>query len=195
MFHNNPLSTAGTPGGWMGPSIEALQQPFGEGFVGPWLFFVVHAGALFFDEGVAPDKRFLPVGVFFCRSIRTTYEFSSLLTKASATPRTCSNPFKSSLRLQIAAMDVLTKFHSSPPIVDEWSRDSHKSLLSGATPSSKNGAPASTRKKVVARRSLPWKAIGGLRSMVSSNPPAFRLCSMDCYGTSISDNFLFVGTF
>ena len=61
--------------------------------------------------------------------------------------------------------------------------------------SSKDGAPASTRRKLTDRRSLPRRAVGGLRWMVPFNPPAFRLCSMDFHETLIKENFLFLAIF
>ena len=51
-----------------------------------------------------------------------------------------------------------------------------------ATHSSENGVPASTGGKVTAQRSLPWKVVGVdlvQALVVSTNPPAFSLCSMD----------------
>ena len=62
-------------------------------------------------------------------------------------------------------------------------------------PSSKNGASASTRRRVMAQRSLPRRSWESLRWMFSFNPSAFRRCPMDCHETSTNENVLFRATF
>ena len=64
-----------------------------------------------------------------------------------------------------------------------------------AISSSKNGASASTRRKVTGRRSLPRSAVWGPKWMVPFNPFAFRLCWTNSHETPINESFLFVHSY